>query len=104
MFLRVALGWVSHGPKELDDLAFEFQKVTSGTSFQKPRLVSSCLNIKINRAIGESFRIINRYSIKKYILDAKDALELPPATIMDLEWQQVILISRKLSMMNLEML
>ena len=50
MFLRVALGWVSHGPKELEDLAFEFQKASSGTSFRKPRLVSSCLNIKINRA------------------------------------------------------
>ena len=47
MFLRVALGWLSHGPKEMDDLAFEFQKASYGTSFRKPRLVSSCLNIQI---------------------------------------------------------
>ena len=104
MFLRVALGWLSHGPKEMDDLAFEFQKASYGTSFRKPRLVSDCLNIQINRIIGESFEIINQYSMKTYILDGRDALELPPATIMDLAWQQAILTSRKLSMMNLEML
>ena len=58
MFLRVALGWLSHGPKEMDDLAFEFQKASYGTSFRKPRLVASCLNIQIN-IIGESLRIMN---------------------------------------------
>ena len=37
MFLRATNGWISHGPKEIEDLAFEFHKATSGTSFRSPR-------------------------------------------------------------------
>ena len=38
MFLRATNGWISHGPKDMEDLAFEFHKATSGTSFRRPRL------------------------------------------------------------------
>ena len=37
MFLRATNSWISHGPKEMEDLAFEFHKATSGTSFRSPR-------------------------------------------------------------------
>ena len=38
MFLRATNSWISHGPKDMEDLAFEFFKATSGTSFRRPRL------------------------------------------------------------------
>ena len=37
MFLRATNSWISHGPKEMEDLAFDFHKATSGTSFRSPR-------------------------------------------------------------------
>ena len=37
MFLRIAMAWAKYGPKEMEDLAFEFDKVMTGANFRRPR-------------------------------------------------------------------
>ena len=37
MFLRIAISLASQGPKQLEDIAFQFESKISGASYRPPR-------------------------------------------------------------------